>query len=229
MRWTVSGTGAVLSCVQFEGGDVKLNDPDVVIGRPLRARAAEKGAKGSKHLGAILADTDAARLRARRPKMLKRIIVLSAFVVPALSLGCKTAEDRGQEAAEVQRVATEKIQQAEEKAREEIQKAKTQAEQKIASIQADFDKLRENYRHEVTGKLVGVDESIAKYGAKSRNDSPNAKKVSEPRFAEMQAKRSQFQKSFDSLRDASASTWDASRAAVELEWTALDKFINQRV
>jgi hypothetical protein len=159
--------------------------------------------------------------------MLKRIIVLSAFVVPVFSLGCKTAADQEHDAVEVQRTANEKVQAAEEKARAETLKLKTEAEQKIAAIQADFDKLRENHRHDVTEKLVGLDETIAKFSAKSRNGGAAAKKASETRLEEMRAKRLQFQKSLDDLRGASALTWDASRAAVDQEWAELNKFVTQ--
>ncbi len=65
--------------------------------------------------------------------------------------------------------ANEKIVEANQEADKKANEAQADADKKIAEAQASFLKLREDYRHETTQKLVELDQKIADLEAKAKN------------------------------------------------------------
>src|ERR1043165_995938 len=98
--------------------------------------------------------------------MRSSLMVASALLVAVV--GCNKAADEKQKADQAQIEAADKIAEANREADKKINEAQADADKKTAEAQANFLKIREDYRHEVTAKLVDLDHKIADLEAKSR-------------------------------------------------------------
>jgi len=152
------------------------------------------------------------------------IVIGSAFI--ALT-GCNKAVDEKHKADEAQIDANQKIAEANREADEKINKAQAEADKKTAEAQASFLKMREDYRHDVTEKLVDLDHKIADLEAKSRTATGKAKADLDARLKQIHTERDTFVSDYKSIELASASTWDATKARLDKSWEELKKLVDR--
>ena len=151
------------------------------------------------------------------------IVIGSAFIAIA---GCNKAVDEKHKADEAQIDANQKIAEANREA-EKINKAQAEADKKTAEAQASFLKMREDYRHNVTQKLVDLDHKIADLEAKSRTATGKAKADLDARLKQIHAERDTFVSDYKGIELVSASTWDATKARLDKSWEELKKLVDR--
>lgn len=138
---------------------------------------------------------------------------LIALAVCMAAMGCdqnKAAREQ-EKAAEAQREANERAAKAQNEAVTEITQAQLEANKKINEANADFLKIREDYRHKVQADLTDVDKDIAKLEEKAKTAVGQKKADFDSALVDIRAKRATVQSSFDSLQNATAAGWDAMK------------------
>lgn len=152
-------------------------------------------------------------------------IILGSLLVALV--GCNKAIDEKRNADEAQIDANEKIAEANREADQKINEAQAQADKKTAEAQANFLKLREDYRHDVTEKLVDLDHKIADLEAKARTATGKTKTDLEARLKEIHSERDEFVAEYKTIEVASASTWDSTKARLDKSWDELKKLVDR--
>jgi hypothetical protein len=105
--------------------------------------------------------------------------------------------------------------------------AQVEADKKVAAAESDFAKTREDYRHDIQSKLDDLDKKIADLDAKSMKATGRSKAKLDTYLPNVHAQRDAFAKDFASLRNENALTWDASKARIDKEWTALKDTVDK--
>jgi hypothetical protein len=109
--------------------------------------------------------------------MTQRLLIIPTILF--MSFGCETAKDNQKDAIQAQQQANEKIAEVRTEARDQVVNAQAKAAVGVAEAQANYDKLREDFRHDINTKLVGLDEKISKAEAKATKETgePAARRV----------------------------------------------------
>jgi regulator of protease activity HflC (stomatin/prohibitin superfamily) len=152
------------------------------------------------------------------------IVLGSLFVALA---GCNKAVDEKQKADQAQVDANQKIAEANREADQKINEAQAQADKTTAEAQANFLKMREDYRHDVTQKLVDLDHKIADLEAKARTATGKTKADLEARLKEIHTERDEFVAEYRTIEVASATTWDSTKARLDKSWDELKKLVDR--
>jgi hypothetical protein len=161
--------------------------------------------------------------------MIRSCIVVCGFsaLVLALASGCNKAADEQEKAVNAQTRANEKIVEANQEADKKANKAQADADQKIAEAQASFLKLREDYRHDTTEKLVDLDHKIADLEAKSKTATGKKKADLSAQLAQIRTQREAFANDWKTIETASATTWDATKNRLDKEWSDLKAMVDR--
>jgi len=141
--------------------------------------------------------------------------------------GCNKAVDEQHKADEARSEADQKVTDANRDASEKINAARAEADKKVADAQANFLKIREDYRHNVTEDLVKVDKNIADLDAKVLTAKGKAKTDIEAALPNIRTLRENVSAEYRSLEMASALTWDDSKARVDKAVDDLKKAIDK--
>lgn len=157
-----------------------------------------------------------------------RLFLTIAAVACTSWLGaCDNAADQKRKADEAQIEADKKIAEANSEANEKAAKAQAEADRKTAEAQANFLKMREDYRHDITTKLVSLDRKIADLQAKSLTATGKSKTELDARLSEIRAEREAFTNEYKTVEQASASTWDATKARLDKAWERLSNLVDR--
>jgi predicted double-glycine peptidase len=151
---------------------------------------------------------------------------VSALVL-VLASGCNKAADEQQKATNAQVEANQKIVDANQEADQKANKAQAEADQKIADAQATFLKMREDYRHDTTNKLVDLDHKIADLEAKAKTATGKTKLDLDAQLTRIRAQRAAFSDDWKQIETASAATWDATKTRLDKEWTDLKAAVDR--
>jgi hypothetical protein len=151
------------------------------------------------------------------------IVVCGLGLVLALASGCNKAADEQQKAVNAQTQANDKIVQA----NQDAVNAQAEADKKIAEAQANFLKMREDYRHETTTNLVDLDKKIADLEAKEKTSTGKKKADLDAQLTQIRARREAFANDWKSIETASASTWDATKNRLDKEWSDLKNLVER--
>lgn len=144
------------------------------------------------------------------------------LAVAPLAVACdKSGADAQAQANAAQTSANRDIANANNEANTKINEAQATADQKIAAARADFAKTREDYRHTVQSNLDSLDKTIAQLEAKSKTATGKTKADIDARLPSLKAQRDAFVNDARSLDSATATTWDATKARLDKEWTDL--------
>ena len=146
--------------------------------------------------------------------MNRSIVSASVALSIALALGCNKAADEQRKADEARAEADEKVVDANRDATERINAAQAEADKKVADAQANFIKMREDFRHDVSQKLVEIDKDIAGLEAKAKTATGKAKAEIDSKVPNIRSLREQVSSEYRSLELASALTWDDAKARV---------------
>ena len=144
-----------------------------------------------------------------------------------LSVGCDKAADQQEKATNAQLEANDKIVKANQEADEKANKAQADADKKIAEAQATFLKLREDYRHDTTEKLVDLDKKIADVEAKAKTATGKKKAELDVQLGQIRTQREAFATEWKSIETASATTWDDTKNRLDKSWTDLKSLVDK--
>lgn len=125
--------------------------------------------------------------------------------------------------AEAQREADK----AQAEANTKTTSAQVEADKKIAAADKDFAKTREDYRHDIQSKLDDLDKKIADLDAKKMKATGKTKAKLDANLPNVHAQRDAFAQDFMSIQNDNATTWDASKARLDKEWTALKDAVDK--
>src|SRR6188768_865391 len=165
----------------------------------------------------------------RRTFMIRSSIVACSFaaLLIALGAGCNKAADEQEKANQAQAKANEKIVEANQEANKKANEAQAEADKKIAEAQATFLKLREDYRHDTTQKLVDLDHKIADLEAKAKTSVGKKKTELDTQLAQIRSQREAFANDWKTIETASATTWDSTKNRLDKEWNDLKALVDR--
>ncbi len=132
-----------------------------------------------------------------------------------LALGCDSASDEQTRASRAQAEANKTTVATAAVAEEKIKTAKAEADKKIAQAQANFQTMREDFRHNTTVALVEVDKSIELLEKKWKTQTGKAKTETADRLKQIRTDREALTTSYRALEAESAATWDQSKMRLE--------------
>jgi hypothetical protein len=145
----------------------------------------------------------------------------------AFASGCNKARDEQHDADKARVEADEKVADANREATEKINAAQAEADKKVADAQANFLKLREDYRHDVNGDLTSIDKDIANLEAKAKTATGKTKANIDSALPNIHALRESVATEYRSLELASAVTWDDAKGRVNKAIDDLKKAIDK--
>lgn len=160
---------------------------------------------------------------------MNRSITISACMALSLALaaGCDKAADEQKKADEARAEADNKVIEANREASEKVNAARAEEDKKVAQAQADFLKMREDYRHKVTEDLTGVDKEIAELEAKAKTATGKTKTTLDSNLPNVRTLRENVSNEYRSLELASAITWDDAKARVDKAVDELKKAVDK--
>lgn len=144
----------------------------------------------------------------------------------ALTLGCDDAADLQKNANRAQTAANEKIADVRSDANQETRNLQAAADKKIAAAVADFQKLRESYRHATTEALIALDVKIANLDAAAKKANGSARTTKMVAIDAIKVRREAFLTNYASLDNATYTTWDATKVRLDAEWDALSQAVD---
>jgi hypothetical protein len=142
-------------------------------------------------------------------------------------IGCNSAADEQHKATQAEQQANEEIAELTRKAQDKAAEVRAEADKQIAEAQADFMKLRENFRHETAEHLLELDRKIATLEAEVATLKGTAKAELDAKLVAIRAQRQQFAQDFQAIADDSAATWDATKRRLEKSWSDLEKSVDR--
>ena len=142
-------------------------------------------------------------------------------------IGCNSAADEQHKATRAEHEANEEISELTRKAHDKAAEVRAEADKQIAEAQADFMRLREDFRHETTEHLLELDRKIATLEAEAATLKGNTKSELEAKLMAIRARRLQFSQDFQGIADDSAATFDATNRRLEKSWNDLEKSVDQ--
>jgi len=154
-------------------------------------------------------------------------IPLAAVLIAIGAFGCNKAADEQKKADEARNEADKKVGEASNDAAEKINAANAEADKKVAEAQANFLKLREDYRHKITEDLVSVDKDIADLEAKAKTATGKTKAQIEAALPNIRSQRESVSSEYKSLEFSSAVSWDNAKARVDKAYDDLKKAIDK--
>jgi hypothetical protein len=98
--------------------------------------------------------------------------------------------------------------------------------QQSAQVQADFTKLRDDFRQKITSGLTDLDHRVVLLERKARNSVGNAKNEVEMGLTQIRADRLTFTNDYKSVDSATSANWDATKARLDKEWLALSSLVD---
>lgn len=160
---------------------------------------------------------------------MNRSITVSALMALSLALaaGCNKAADEQKKADEARAEADNKVIEANREATEKVNAARAEEDKKVAEAQADFLKIREDYRHKVTEDLTGVDKEIAELEAKAKTATGKTKATLDSSLPNVRTLRENVSNEYRSLELASAITWDDAKGRVDKAVDELKKAVDK--
>jgi regulator of protease activity HflC (stomatin/prohibitin superfamily) len=162
-----------------------------------------------------------------RRAVARRALVVGAVVFAFAAVGCDNAAAEQNKANAAQKQADEKIAEASKEADVKMKSAQAEADKKIADAQAGFTKLREDFRHSTVLNLADLDKKIADLTAKATTETGKSKTDLDAKLKLIVPSRDAFVADYKSIETASATTWDATKARLDKEWTELKSSVDK--
>jgi regulator of protease activity HflC (stomatin/prohibitin superfamily) len=148
-----------------------------------------------------------------------------SLAVAPFAVACdKTGAEAQAQANEAQNKANTQVANANSEANQKIAQAQSEADKKIAAAQGDFAKTREDYRHLVQSNLDALNKEIGDLDAKAATSKKPDLRAALP---SLKSQRDAFVADFNSLGNASAVTWDGTKARLDKEWSDLKAAVDK--
>jgi hypothetical protein len=154
-------------------------------------------------------------------------IVLALALAPFAVACDKSGADAQAEANKAQEQANAETAKANDKVSTTSAQAQINADSKIAAARADFATTREDYRHEMQNNIDALNKQLDDLDVKARKATGTAKTDLRATLPALRAQRDAFLADFQSLGNATAVTWDATRARIDKEWTDLKVVVDK--
>lgn len=148
------------------------------------------------------------------------LLVTATLACSAMACDNDAAREQ-QKATEAQREANEKAAEAKNTATTKITAAQVEADKKIVEANANFQKIREDYRHKVQKDFDEVNTDIAKLELKAKTATGKTKTDLEAQLLDIRSRRDAFRADLGALETANASAWDGMKERIDNQWTAL--------
>jgi len=143
------------------------------------------------------------------------------FALAAALMTSVACEKPGVEEQQKEQKAAQDNAEQQNRAARESASAQADMNQKVATAQTDFEKAREDYRHEKMTDLETLDAKIAKLESKEKTATGKAKDQLDTALPTIRAQRASFAADFRAIQTASASTWEATKERMDKEWDNL--------
>jgi hypothetical protein len=161
----------------------------------------------------------------RSSRLLFVSLACASLAVAPFIVACdKTGAEAQAQANEAQNKANTEVASANSEANQKIAQAQSEADKKIAAAQGDFAKTREDYRHTVQSNLDALNKQLGDLDAKAATSTKADLRAALPA---LKSQRDAFVADFGSLRNASAVTWDGTKARLDKEWTDLKTAVDR--
>jgi hypothetical protein len=148
-------------------------------------------------------------------------LTLALAVLPVAAACDKSGADAQAQANEAQQKANTEITNANVEANGKAAQAQSEADKKVAAVQGDFAKTREDYRHKVQTNLDALNKDIDTLDAKAHTATGSTKAAIDAKLPSIRMQRDAFVADFRGLDRTVATTWDAASARIDKEWTDL--------
>lgn len=135
-----------------------------------------------------------------------RWILLGLLLGAASATACDRASDEERKANA-----------AADEANEKIARATKEADEKIAAANGSFLKMREDFRHATTTKLVDLDRDVEALAARAKQASGQDKADLDARLSQCRALRAAFAADYELLEVATGAAWDNNKARLDKE------------
>jgi hypothetical protein len=159
--------------------------------------------------------------------MFRTTFLSSAALCLMVTVACGKALDDQHKAQSALHEAALKIVAAQAEADKKVQSAVAEMDEKISDAQDAFLKRREEYRHDTTINLVDLDRKVDGLAAKAKTATGKERAELDASLKQIRGSRADFAIDFGSLEHESATTWDATQARLDREWTALKTLVDQ--
>ena len=153
-------------------------------------------------------------------------VTFAAAVLSLSIVACNKPAGPQQQADIAQAAADEKIAAAKKEADQKITAAQAQADRRTADLQASFARTVEDYRHKTQTDLSDLDRKIDDLDAEAKTATGKAKSELGTRLPPIKEKRAAFAADFKSLDNATAMSWDATKARLDNEWKDLKTLVD---
>ena len=131
----------------------------------------------------------------------------------------KSGKETQQEVDNAQAQAQTEITNAQVQANDKANSAQAKADEKINEATRDFDKTRDDYRHDMQSNLESLDKKIANLDEKVVKANGDRKVELGNKSSTLRAQRATFAADLKSLDNATAANWDATKARLDKEWS----------
>lgn len=139
-----------------------------------------------------------------------------------VALGCdRSGTDAQEKANKAQAEANKEIGEAQNESTTKITNAQVEADRKIAEARHDYAQSKEDFRHDMQSKLDDLDKKMVKLETKAKTATGKTKADLDAHLPTLRAHRDAFIADYKSIDTATATTWDATKARLEKEWSAL--------
>lgn len=138
--------------------------------------------------------------------------IATLAVVFVLGVAASACEKSGKE-------TQQEVANAQATAQTEITSAKLKADEKTNEAERDFEKTRDDYRHDMQSNLASLDKKISDLDAKVAKNTGDKKVELGNKVSTLRTERGTFADDVRSLDTATAATWDATKARVDKEWS----------
>ena len=139
----------------------------------------------------------------------------------------KTGTETQEKANEAQNKANVEITNAVVEANEKAKQAQAEADKAIATAQAAFSTAREDYRHRVQSDIDALNRQLDDLDAKAKTATGTKRTDLRATIPALRSQRDAFVANFQSLGNASAATWDATKAHLDKEWADLKAAVDK--
>jgi hypothetical protein len=158
--------------------------------------------------------------------MIRSFTSILAVVVGMGLMACEKAADQQQKADSAREDAQKKVDSATRDANDKINAAREEESRKVAEAQANFLKIREDYRHSISEDLTKLDARVAGLEAKAKTATGKAKAKLDTDLANIRSLRENVTSEYRSLEYSSALTWDKVKASVDKAYDDLKKAVD---
>jgi hypothetical protein len=154
------------------------------------------------------------------------MIRVSMVVTAVLCLmACNNGSDDEKRARSARAEANDRSGAALKEADEKIKSAQAQAEDTISAVRMDFKALREDFRHTTASDLIDLDDKVDGLTVQATQSSGKEKTERDAKLKQIHTSRDAFWTDCQSVESATESTWDATKARLEREWTELKALV----